>query len=289
MPGAALSNNSTGNSKATATALRIVARHLKHLGIPHNRLLVLSTSNHVTLQVSNTIVARVSISNRRMLARTRREIDVSRFLAEQNAPVIRPTSQFNPGPYQLEKCLLSYWTFIERSHKANKSRRPCLESLKQCHRALRNFSAPLPHFHEEIERCLSSLRRGRAKRFLPKDDRLFLIGIHDHLWRTLQPLRFSEQALHGDAHSGNTIETSEGLLWGDFESSCRGPIEWDLASLPDSPAIRRGADRDLLCLLRDLRSWCVAVWCWASFDAAEEKRDAARFHLGRLRKKFSLQ
>jgi hypothetical protein len=39
-------------------------------------------------------------------------------------------------------------------------------------------------------------------------------------------------------------------------------------------------------LLADLRSLCVAVWCWARYDIAE-KRDAANVHLAYLRTQYA--
>ncbi len=37
--------------------------------------------------------------------------------------------------------------------------------------------------------------------------------------------------LHGDAHIGNLMMTTQGLLWTDWEDAFSGPIEWDLASI----------------------------------------------------------
>jgi thiamine kinase-like enzyme len=39
------------------------------------------------------------------------------------------------------------------------------------------------------------------------------------------------QALHGDAHRGNLMSTTRGLLWTDWEDTFLGPVEWDLASI----------------------------------------------------------
>jgi Ser/Thr protein kinase RdoA (MazF antagonist) len=39
------------------------------------------------------------------------------------------------------------------------------------------------------------------------------------------------QALHGDAHLHNCIQTSRGPIWHDLETACRGPREYDLAAL----------------------------------------------------------
>jgi thiamine kinase-like enzyme len=40
--------------------------------------------------------------------------------------------------------------------------------------------------------------------------------------------------LHGDATLSNLLRTPAGLLWTDFEDTCAGPVEWDLACLAAS-------------------------------------------------------
>jgi thiamine kinase-like enzyme len=47
-------------------------------------------------------------------------------------------------------------------------------------------------------------------------------------FEALSPL--PHQALHGDAHLGNLMNTTRGLLWTDWEDSFQGPVEWDIAS-----------------------------------------------------------
>jgi Ser/Thr protein kinase RdoA (MazF antagonist) len=89
--------------------------------------------------------------------------------------------------------------------------------------------------------------------------------------------------LHGEPHDGNVIWTSGGPLLIDFEASCTGPLEWDLAYLPDEA---RGAfpDRDdaLIERLRAVVSYCVAAWCWAQPERAPEVDAAAKHHLDLL-------
>jgi hypothetical protein len=73
------------------------------------------------------------------------------------------------------------------------------------------------------------------------------------------------------------MRTEDGLRWFDFESVCRGPLEWDLATLPDGAlGSFSGYDRARLELLRQLRSLCVAVWCWLQPERAPEVAEAAR-------------
>jgi Ser/Thr protein kinase RdoA (MazF antagonist) len=47
-----------------------------------------------------------------------------------------------------------------------------------------------------------------------------------------------DQPLHGDAHPGNLLPAADGRwLWCDFEDTCSGPVEWDLAALRRSPRL----------------------------------------------------
>ena len=51
------------------------------------------------------------------------------------------------------------------------------------------------------------------------------------------------QALHGDAQLFNCMGTASGPLWHDFETSCRGPREYDLAALVRRLRIEGGDER----------------------------------------------
>ena len=89
-----------------------------------------------------------------------------------------------------------------------------------------------------------------------------------------------ERPLHGEAHLANAMVTHDGIRWFDFESVCRGPLEWDLSALPDEAhGAFEDVDSQLLALLRRLRSLCVAVWCSVQPDRAPEVAEAADFHL----------
>jgi hypothetical protein len=69
----------------------------------------------------------------------------------------------------------------------------------------------------------------------------------------------------------------------DFESACTGPLEWDLSALPGGGAgVFPDVDHELLAVLRQLRSLCVAVWCWQRPGRTPEIDRAARLHLNRL-------
>jgi hypothetical protein len=90
--------------------------------------------------------------------------------------------------------------------------------------------------------------------------------------------------LHGSPHAGNWLRTTEGLVLLDFETACRGPLEWDLTALDDASLhLFADVDVELVVLLRRMRSVCVAAKCWVEPDRAPEVRDAAHIHLKLLR------
>jgi hypothetical protein len=77
--------------------------------------------------------------------------------------------------------------------------------------------------------------------------------------------------------------TRSGIRWIDFESVCRGPLEWDLAFMSDDArASFDGVDEDLLDLLSLLNRARVATWCGiqARFP---EMRWHGEHHLAALR------
>jgi len=83
-----------------------------------------------------------------------------------------------------------------------------------------------------------------------------------------------DQPLHGDAHPGNLLPAPDGRwLWCDFEDTCAGPLEWDLAAVRRSPhldgaaamrAYARASGRDVgdeaLAPWIALRELHLAVW-----------------------------
>jgi thiamine kinase-like enzyme len=94
----------------------------------------------------------------------------------------------------------------------------------------------------------------------------------------------SEQLLHGEPHPGNVLSTKSGLLFIDFETCCRGPVEFDLAHVPEDVSERYAdADQDLLRQCRVLVLAMVAAWRWDPGDQFPDRQQAARKLLSALR------
>lgn len=79
-----------------------------------------------------------------------------------------------------------------------------------------------------------------AAAFPPADAALLMqIGERSHQQLSLLPM----QPLHGDSHSGNVLNTAQGVLWTDWEDTFWRPIEWNLACLVAAPHVF-GTDRE---------------------------------------------
>ncbi len=116
-------------------------------------------------------------------------------------------------------------------------------------------------------------------------NREFLLAAHDAVTRRLAALPMASAPIHGDPHLGNVLVTPDGPRWTDFETACLGPPEWDIGFFPEADSsLFAPFDRELYDALADLRSICVAVWCFARYDVPE-KGEAADVHLGWLKQR----
>ena len=119
---------------------------------------------------------------------------------------------------------------------------------------------------------------------LAQADRSVLRHAFDRIRDEVRERGYRGRPIHGEAHDGNLLVTPEGLRWIDLENVAIGPLEWDLAFLPERAAgVFPEADLELLDLLRTLNSARVATWCFARWEF-EEMRWHARHHLERVRR-----
>jgi hypothetical protein len=157
-------------------------------------------------------------------------------------------------------------------------------SLRRLHTELARSDTTLPSFRAGLRRARSVLADDREMSALDVSDRTLLRVAFDRLLSNLAGHTFTEQALHGEPHDGNLVSTDAGLRWIDLEAACRGPLEWDLAFLPNETVdLFPEAEPALLALLRSLNSARVATWCWRRVDVGD-MRWHAEHHLERVRR-----
>lgn len=214
------------NPSALQAAETVAIRH----GIQPDRREILQDGHTLVVRLTDSLVARI-VSDidgpRQGKEWFARETAVAAHLTRHGAPVI-PLHPGLPATAQEEGgYTLNFWQYVTATREE-----PAADaigaSLHQCHRILASLPTPLPHLailHESLA-LLDSLQ---DQNLLPATT---IALLRDHLTRSLDALAdLPHQPLHGDAHRGNLMMTTEGLLWTDWEDAFSGPVEWDLASI----------------------------------------------------------
>lgn len=145
-----------------------------------------------------------------------RELDVARHLARAGAPTITPSDRLDPGPHEHGGHTLVFWRHLDRAGALDPA--AAGRGLRAIHEALADFDGELPSAGRAAE------VRTMLAPFPPSDD----VELLCELAARELPMA---QALHGDAHLLNCIQTATGPVWHDLETACRGPREYDLAAL----------------------------------------------------------
>jgi molybdopterin-guanine dinucleotide biosynthesis protein A len=230
------------------------------------------------------VVARVGTSR---LDRDRgealaRELAVAAHAVARGAPVVSPTTLAPPGPHRARDLVVSLWGYVEEL-PGEPTADEAGTALRALHEALADYSGPLPLLDERLATAQALADDAAALPALGAADRALLAAALRR-FRAAALVRAPRRVLHGGPHAANLLRTPDGLRWIDFDTACRGPLEWDLAHLrEESLAHFPEADRELLTRMRQLLSAVVAVWCWHQAERAPEVAEAAEFHLERVR------
>jgi aminoglycoside phosphotransferase (APT) family kinase protein len=210
-----------------------------------------------------------------------RELAVVRHAAARGAPVVPPAEP--AGPFIQDGLAITLWRYAEELPEET-SDAEAGRALLELHRALADFDAVLPSLSERLERASSVISAPAAVPRLAPHDRAFLEERFAALRADADSGGRAPRVLHGGPHTANLLATREGPRWIDFDTTCRGPLEWDLAHLGhDAAALFPDSDAGLLATMRNLVSADVAIWCWHTYGRAPEVDEAARYHLEALR------
>jgi hypothetical protein len=196
-------------------------------GITPDRCDILQNGSTLVLRLTETLVARVvqDVDGPRQGTEWfARENALAQHLTEHGAPVIPLHPGLPPGPHEHLGHPINFWQFVTRV-EAEPDPRKIGHTLRQCHDIMYHFALPLP----KLAIMTESLAILQARELFPEVTQQLL---RDHLTRAIEVLsRYPHQPLHGDAHLGNLMNTTRGLLWTDWEDTFSGPVEWDVASI----------------------------------------------------------
>ena len=233
-------------SVLTQRALRAAAHVAREAGVRFDEPVVLNDASNLLLHLApGPVVARVATSTaivRQGRDWLSREVAVAGHVARKGAPVVAPTPEMDPGPHDFAGLTMTFWEHVAEVDERVDPKRAGA-ALRDVHEALRDFPGDLPPMAvmREAEQIIERLA---ADGTVVGDDAGLLRSAAQDARSRVAALGAPFQAIHGDAHLGNTINTAAGPLWGDWEDTCRGPTGWDLGCLRTSGLAFDGDPKD---------------------------------------------
>jgi Ser/Thr protein kinase RdoA (MazF antagonist) len=157
-------------------------------------------------------------------------------------------------------------------------------ALERLHAGMRQLDVPAPHFTDRVESAQLLVASRDHTPALADADRKLLGDTLRDLRRVIGERRGAEQLLHGEPHPGNVLTTKNGLLFIDFETCCRGPVEFDLAHAPEEVSWHYPAvDHHLLRECQILVLAMITTWRWDSGDELPNGRQLGTEWLSQIR------
>jgi hypothetical protein len=196
------------------------------------------------------------------------EIELAQRLAETESPVAVLEPRVQPRVYQRDGFVVTLWTFYASVTSPDLAPASYANALARLHAGMRKLDVTTPHFTDRITEAQQLVASRDQTPTLGEADRALLGGTLRNLRRTIADRGAAEQRLHGEPHPGNLLNTKQGPLFIDLETCCRGPIEFDLAHVPEAViAHYPDVDQALLGQCRLLVLAMVAAW---RFDAGDQ-------------------
>jgi aminoglycoside phosphotransferase (APT) family kinase protein len=262
--------------RATKAAMSIASA----LGLTALDAVVLHNSNILTLRLQPCdVLARVAPAAHQS---AQLEVDVASRLAEAGSPVAALVA---PEVFVQDGYLITLWTHYEAVTTQAIPPADYAIALERLHAGMRTVDLPTPHFTDRVAEAQMLVADHDRTPEMADADRAFLAGTLERLRRAVSESGRPEQLLHGEPHPGNLLSTQAGPLFIDFETCCRGPIEFDLAHAPDDVGDHYpGVDHHLLRDCRSLVLAMITMWRWDRDDQFPDGRRLGIEGLSEIRK-----
>jgi hypothetical protein len=158
------------------------------------------------------------------------------------------------------------------------------DALQRLHTGMRSVEIATPHFLDRVAEAEWLVTHRDESPALAEVDRHLLLSTLQSARERIHSRGVAEQLLHGEPHPGNLLSTRDGPLFIDFETCCRGPIEFDVAHVPEKVSVRfPDVDHVLLSECRRLVLAMVAAWRWDIRDEFPDGHHHGRAILSALR------
>jgi len=268
-------------ARAVAAGVSTVAA----LNLRVDDTVVLHDSNKLTLRLLPCdVLARVAPAAHQV---AQFEVELALRLAESESPVAALEPRVQPRVYERDGFVVTLWTYYEPATPATPLEAlpaDYANALARLHAGMRTLDVPTQHFTDRVEQAQQLVASRDHTPALADADRDLLGNTLRTLRRTISDRGGVEQLLHGEPHPGNVLSTNNGLLFIDFETCCRGPVEFDLAHAPEEVSDHYpGINRDLLRECRILVLAMITTWRWDRGDQLPNGRQLGAEWLSQIR------
>ncbi len=269
--------NTSDVQRAVAAATSIATE----LGLQAGDPIVLANSNKLALRMLPCdVFARVAHVGQEV---AQLEVDLAQRLAPTGSPAVSLDPRVEPRVYERGGFAVTFWTYHEPLTQAV-SPTAYADALERLHSGMGKIDVPTPHFTDRVAEAQQLVASQEHTPALGDDDRALLDTTLRDLASAIRDRGAAEQLVHGEPHPGNVLNTKAGPLFIDLETCCRGPVEFDLAHVPDEVSdLYPGVDADLLRECRLLVLAMITTWRWDRDDQFPNGRQLGRDWLSELR------
>ncbi|HEY1878667.1 MAG TPA: aminoglycoside phosphotransferase family protein, partial [Caulobacteraceae bacterium] len=202
------------------------------LGLSVDDAAVLHDSNNLAVRLLPCdVFARVAPAARQ---RALFEVELAQRLAEAGCPVAALEPRAEPRPYEQDGFVVTLWTYHAPVEAQGLAAVDYANALARLHSGMRTLDIATPHFSYRIAEAEQLVASRDLTPALADADRELLTSMLKHLRQTIADRGAPEQLLHGEPHPGNVLNTKDGPLFIDLETCSRGPLEFDLAHVPEA-------------------------------------------------------
>lgn len=248
------------------------------LGLRVEDAVVVHNSNRIAVRLTPCdVLARVAPLSSQTGAEF--EVEVAHCLAETGSPVAELEPRVEPRVYVRDGFAITLWTYYEPVASSDIAPAEYPQALVRLHAGLRQIEVSAPHFTDRVATAQRLVAEREQTPELPGADRELLSNTLSRLSTAISERGSDEQLLHGEPHLGNVLRTRRGLLFVDFETCCRGPVEFDIAHgflpsgggrmlLAAEEAYEHypGANQDVIEQCRILIWAMITTWRWQRDD-----------------------
>ena len=229
------------------------------LGLAVDSTVVLQASNRLTLHLLPAdAVARVALPSHGAM---QLEVDLAARLADTDSPVAALDARVPARVYRRDGFAITLWRYYGPPQSRGLAPARYADALRRLHQGMQPVDLATPHFLDRVREAEDLVGNRGLTPSLGEADRSLLTSTFSSVTQAIAERGATEQLLHGEPHPGNVLDTEVGPLFIDLETACRGPVEFDLAHVPQDVCARYpDIDQTLLRQCRNLVLAMVAAW-----------------------------